>query len=50
MPQAEHILPEIVFSQFCCSFLWFTGNAVMNELLLDFDLQFSALGYLTSAV
>lgn len=50
MPQAKHILPVIVFSQFCCTSLWFAGNAVMNELLRDFQLPVSALGALTSAV
>ncbi|WMN12235.1 MFS transporter [Marivirga salinae] len=44
------ILPIIVFSQFCCTSLWFAGNAVMPNLLLDFNLAPTALGSLTSAV
>ncbi|WP_375579671.1 MFS transporter [Marivirga tractuosa] len=46
----SRILPIIVFSQFCCTSLWFAGNAVMPNLLLDFNLAPTALGSLTSAV
>jgi len=44
------ILPVIVFAQFCCTSLWFAGNAVMPDLLLVFKLNAEALGHLTSAV
>ena len=44
------ILPIIVFSQFCCTSLWFAGNAVMRNLAIEFQLPESALGHLTSAV
>lgn len=44
------ILPVIVFSQFCCTSLWFAGNGVMEDLAVSFDLYQSALGHLTSAV
>lgn len=44
------ILPVIVFSQFCCTSLWFAGNAVMDNLIRDFQLATSALEHLTSAV
>jgi MFS family permease len=44
------ILPVIVFSQFCCTSLWFAGNGVINNLVINFDLGVSALGHLTSAV
>jgi MFS family permease len=44
------ILPVIVFSQFCCTSLWFAGNGVINNLVMNFDLGLSALGHLTSAV
>jgi MFS family permease len=44
------ILPVIVFSQFCCTSLWFAGNGVINNLVINFDLGLSALGHLTSAV
>lgn len=44
------ILPVIVLAQFGCTAVWFAGNAVMKELMLNFSLPASALGYLTSAV
>jgi hypothetical protein len=47
---SKRILPVIVFAQFCCTSLWFAGNAVMNELVVNFNLPSSALGHLTSAV
>lgn len=50
MNPPSRILPIIVFSQFCCTSLWFAGNAVMPNLLLDFNLTPTALGSLTSAV
>ena len=50
MKPAKQILPLIVFSQFCCTSLWFAGNAVMPELHLNFNLNEEALGHLTSAV
>lgn len=50
MKPAKKILPVIVFSQFCCTSLWFAGNGVMGDLLLTFNLQQDALGHLTSAV
>ena len=50
MTAKKHILPTIVFAQFCCTSLWFAGNAVISELILKFNLLPSALGHLTSAV
>lgn len=50
MQKSRHVLPVIVVSQFCCTSLWFAGNAVMNDLLSTFQLSFGALGHLTSAV
>lgn len=50
MKPSKHILPIIVFSQFCCTSLWFAGNAVMMDLAINFSLPNGALGYLTSAV
>jgi predicted MFS family arabinose efflux permease len=44
------ILPVIVFSQFCCTSLWFAGNGVISDLVINFDLEVSVLGHLTSAV
>ncbi len=50
MKEHKLILPIIVISQFCCTSLWFAGNAVMSELIINFNLNASALGHLTSAV
>jgi MFS family permease len=44
------ILPVIVISQFCCTSLWFAGNGVINDLILDFELDINALGHITSSV
>ena len=46
----KRILPIIVLSQFCCTSLWFAGNGVMDELIVNFNLGSNALGHLTSAV
>lgn len=46
----KYVLPAIVVAQFCCTSLWFAGNAVMAELGTNFNLPDSALGHLTSAV
>lgn len=46
----KHILTVIVLSQFCCTSLWFAGNAVMNDLVSNFELDQHALGHLTSGV
>ena len=50
MKYQKIILPIIVISQFCCTSLWFAGNAVMSDLILNFSLDSNALGQLTSAV
>ncbi|MDG1529163.1 MAG: MFS transporter [Polaribacter sp.] len=50
MKPSKLILPVIVISQFCCTSLWFAGNGVINDLVLNFSLNESALGHLTSAV
>ncbi|MFG6687544.1 MFS transporter [Mariniflexile sp. HNIBRBA6329] len=50
MKHSNRILPLIVFSQFCCTSLWFAGNGVMGDLVSTFNLKASALGHLTSAV
>ena len=47
---AKKVLPIIVLAQFCCTSLWFAGNAVMTDLLKNFQLEPAALGHLTSAV
>jgi MFS family permease len=50
MNQPKRILPIIVLSQFCCTSLWFAGNGVMSNLVVDFDLADNALSHLTSSV
>lgn len=50
MRATSKILPVIVLAQFCCTSLWFAGNAVMPDLVKEFELNKEALGHLTSAV
>lgn len=50
MRKATSILPVIVIAQFCCTSLWFAGNSVIDDLVLELGLPISALGDLTSAV
>jgi MFS family permease len=44
------ILPTIVVSQFCCTSLWFAGNAIIPDIVRDFQLDPFFLANLTSAV
>jgi MFS family permease len=44
------VLPIIVFAQFCCTSLWFAGNAIMSDLITQFGLDNAALGHLTASV
>lgn len=46
----RHILPVIVFAQFCCTSMWFAGNAVLSELVITFSLPDTVLGALTSSI
>jgi MFS family permease len=50
MNQAKRILPVIIISQFFCTSLWFAGNAVIKELVVQFQLSDSAIGHITAAV
>jgi len=50
LTKTKWVLPIIVISQFFCTSLWFAGNAIMNDLVVTFHLNNSALGNLTSAV
>jgi predicted MFS family arabinose efflux permease len=47
---AQKKLPLIVIAQFACTSLWFAGNAVLTELITDFQLDESVLGHIVSAV
>jgi MFS family permease len=46
----KRVLPVIVISQFLCTSPWFAGNAVMADLVKNFDLHPGFLAHLTSAV
>ncbi len=46
----RRILPLIVLAQFLCTSVWFAGNAVLPQLILELGLQDTMLGHLTSAV
>src|SRR5215212_12100579 len=50
MNNRKWILAAIVVSQFFCTSLWFAGNAVIKELIIQFHLPDSAIGHLTAAV
>ncbi len=44
------ILPTIIISQFAGTSLWFASNAVLADLQRQWNLESSALSYMTSAV
>lgn len=44
------VLPIIIFSQFCCTSLWFAGNSIIDDLILFFNLNTESLGYISSSV
>ena len=46
----KHVLPIIVIAQFCCTSLWFAGNAVLPQLIAQYGWDASSLGNLTSSV
>ncbi|MDX1585707.1 MAG: MFS transporter [Balneolaceae bacterium] len=46
----KRILPVIVFAQFAGTSLWFAGNAVIPDLVVELLLNEFAVGYITSAV
>ena len=50
MRRLSLVLIIIVASQFCCTSLWFAGNSILQDLVLNFNLSEGALGYLTSAI
>lgn len=47
---SRYVLPIIVLAQFCCTSVWFAGNAVLDDLAQAFALPATALGHLTSAI
>jgi len=44
------VLPIIIFSQFCCTSLWFAGNSIIDDLVSFFNLSAESLGYISSSV
>ncbi len=46
----KRVLPIIVISQFFCTSLWFAGNAIMPDIILNLNLDQHFLAHLTSAV
>ena len=44
------VLPIIIFSQFCCTSLWFAGNSIIDDLIHHFNLSAESLGYISSSV
>ena len=49
-PRPFWILPVIVFSQFAGSSIWFSGNAVLGELIGEGSTSAPMFGWITSAV
>ena len=47
---ASHVLPVIVLAQFAGTSLWFAGNAVINDLIVELSLPEIFLGYITTSV
>lgn len=45
-----HVLPVIVFAQFAGTSLWFSGNAVIEELIIKLNLLDMFVGFITMAV
>jgi len=51
MPERpKYILPLIVFSQFAGTSIWFAGNAILPDLILEFGFTTKDLAVITSAV
>lgn len=45
-----YVLPIIVLAQFCCTSLWFAGNAITPSLISEFSLPENSLGHIASVV
>ncbi|TVZ52709.1 MFS transporter [Dokdonia sp. Hel_I_53] len=46
----NYILSLIIFAQFCGTSLWFSGNAIINDLIIDFNIENDIIGEITIAV
>ncbi|WP_244954768.1 MFS transporter [Winogradskyella helgolandensis] len=47
---SKWVLPIIIFSQFCCTSLWFAGNSIIDDLISFYSLNPESLGYISSSV
>ena len=50
MQSKPHILPIIILSQFACTSLWFSGNAIVDDLALKTGLGAEIIGFVLSSV
>ena len=50
MKSKSTVLFIIVISQFCCTSMWFASNAVLTDLITQFNLGNNTIGYMTNAV
>lgn len=50
MRRSRWILPTIIFSQFCATSLWFAGNAVLDDVRVQWQLPADVLAPIASAV
>lgn len=46
----KYILPLIIFSQFAGTSIWFAGNAILPDLILEFGMESKDLASITSSV
>jgi MFS family permease len=46
----KHILPFIIISQLFCTSLWFAGNSVLKNLIVNFQLYEGDIGNLSASV
>ncbi len=50
LKNAKFTLPIIILAQLCGTSLWFSGNAIIEDLIQSFSLTEDAIAYLTSSV
>jgi hypothetical protein len=50
MKKCKIVLPIIVISQFCCTSLWSASNAVLNDLIANFNAGINALENRTTVI
>ena len=50
MQKQNRVLALIILSQFMCTSLWFAGNAIIKDLILDLGIDWDDLGTIVSMV